>query len=216
MSEFALTALIVETSRQKAVRKALKECGANGATWLYGHGTASGGLLALLGLDSLRRALVLVVHPQEQGPALRQAMDKQLNLTDRGHGVAFSLPVTDLCGLAGADCRTIKEETDMKDQSLIVVIVNNGKGEDVVDAAAGAGGTGATILRGRGSGAENKEHFYNFVIEPEKEIVLLATDNDKKTAIIQAIGTVVDFQAPNTGILFSLPLTDSLGLAQGK
>ena len=216
MSEFALTAAIVDASRQKAVRRALARAGASGATWIYGRGTASGGLLALLGLDSLRRALVLVVHPADQGPALRQTLDKELGLSGRGHGVALGLPVRDLCGLAGVDCTTIKEEKNMEDQSLIVVIVNNGRGEDVVDAAAAAGGAGATILRGRGSGAENKEHFYNFVIEPEKEIVLLATRDDKKAAIIEAIGAVIDFQAPNTGILFSLPLTDSLGLAQAK
>lgn len=216
MSKFALTTAFVEVSSEKAVRKALCEANVRGATWVYGHGTCSNKLLCFLGLDSLRRAMMLVVHTREGGERLRSALNRCLQLQKHGHGIVYTCPIAELRGLAGTENDIIEEEKQVDQQELIVVIVNNGLGEEVVDAAEKGGATGATVLHGRGSGAEQKEHFFNFTIEPEKELVLLVADTANSRAIIDAIDRVVDFRAPNTGILFTMPITESIGLVKGR
>ena len=89
---------------------------------------------------------------------------------------------------------------------------SNGRGEDVVEAAQKAGARGATLLHGKGSGAGQIEKFFNFEIEPEKELALFVTPVDEVDTIIAGIQKEIDFNKPNTGILFTIDITNSVGL----
>lgn len=97
---------------------------------------------------------------------------------------------------------------------LIVIIANNNRGEDVVEAAQKAGASGATMLHGRGSGVHNVERFFNLEIEPEKEVIFIVSECEKSPAIIESIREAVDFNAPNSGILFTLAITEAMGLVR--
>lgn len=96
---------------------------------------------------------------------------------------------------------------------LIVIIVDAGNAEDVLDAARRAGGEGATILHGRGSGIHEQKKIFNIPIEPEKDVVLLLVPEERTDGILKAIDEAVDLEKPGHGIGFVLPAKRVVGLS---
>ncbi len=96
--------------------------------------------------------------------------------------------------------------------SLIVVVVNKGFSEPVMDAARENGATGGTILTGRGTGGEKAKQFFKISIQEEKEVVLILVKEEKRAEIMRAISKGVGLDTPGQGIVFSLPVEESLGL----
>ena len=56
---------------------------------------------------------------------------------------------------------------------LVLVIVNNGFSELVMEVARDCGAKGGTIINARGTAREEAEKLYNITISPEKEIVMI-------------------------------------------
>lgn len=82
--------------------------------------------------------------------------------------------------------------TFMKEQHVqhdaIMVVVNRGFADKVVDVARDVGATGATIMHGRGSGPhEQKLPLLNVELQPEKEIVMLITITDVTTNVANGL-----------------------------
>jgi len=100
---------------------------------------------------------------------------------------------------------------------LIVTIVNRGFSQVVMDAARAAGATGGTILHGKGSiGSKELEHFYNIVLQEEKEAVLIVTSKETRNAIMDAILHAANLASEAHGITFSLPVEDFVLLKKQK
>lgn len=95
---------------------------------------------------------------------------------------------------------------------LIVTIVNKDWGRVVIEAAERAGAKGATVLHGRGSGAENIPHLFGIPIEPEKDIVLNAVPIAISDQVMEAIAQSAALCKPGTGISLRLPLSGVVGL----
>ena len=92
------------------------------------------------------------------------------------------------------------------DKKLIVVVVNRGFAEFVVEQSRIYGAKGATILHGRGT-AHIGESFMGMEITPEKEVVLIIAES----AVAKDTQQKLDEQfAQNTaagGICFVLPVS---------
>lgn len=215
MSEYSVTIGVVDPKYEKQARQAICASGAQGATWLFARGTNSSHWMCLLGLDNPRKEMLLVVHKKEIEAVLLKELYQNCHMDKHG-GIAFAMPIGHLHGLANCtdtSCEIVSKKggSEMK-QELIIVIVDSGRGEDVVEAAQKAGARGATLLHGKGSGANNIEKFFHFEIEPEKELALFVTPADEVETIIQGIQKEIDFDKPNTGILFTVDITNSVGL----
>lgn len=219
MSAYSVTIGVVDPKYEKQARQAICASGAQGATWLFARGSNSSHWMCLLGLDNPRKEMLLVVHENEVGSVLLEELYKNCNMQKHG-GIAFTLPIGHLRGLANCTddaCEIVTQKGGSEmNQELIIVIVDNGRGEDVVEAAQKAGASGATLLHGRGSGANRIEKFFNFEIEPEKELALFVTSADETDKIIAGIQAEIDFNKPNTGILFTVDITNSVGLHSNK
>lgn len=213
--KYHLSILFMDPKDHKRAIMASKRAGFRGATVLYGRGSVSNKILCALGMDSLRKELLLFVGENQLTESLHQEIDRDLHLEKRDHGVLITLPLVRAMGLAELDAESWKGEPAMN-YELVTVIVDNGRADDIIDAAQKAGATGATVLHGRGSGAENVEKFFNLEIEPEKEIVLIILNGEKANDVISAIRSVVDFDSPNSGILFSLDASKVSGLFEAK
>ena len=96
---------------------------------------------------------------------------------------------------------------------LIVTVVNRGFADDVMRAAKKAGAFGGTVLNARGTAAQSEKKFFGTVIEPEKEMVLILTEHEKRTAMMEAIAENAGLQKDGMGICFSLPVDAVRGLA---
>lgn len=98
------------------------------------------------------------------------------------------------------------------ENSLIITIVRKGWGDKVIDAALKAGATGATIVFGRGLGIHEQQKLLGIAIEPEKEIVLTVTAQEKAEGIMDEIIKVAEMDKPGRGIGFILPVQKIVGM----
>lgn len=101
----------------------------------------------------------------------------------------------------------------MKENELIVAIVERGYADDVMKAARSAGARGGTILHARGAGDEARDRFYGVTIQSEKEMVLLVVEKVHKAAIMKAICAQAGLNQEARGLVFSLPVEDAVGMA---
>lgn len=100
----------------------------------------------------------------------------------------------------------------MFDVEAIFVIVERGKGDHIVDAAKKAGATGATIFYGRGTGEAEAKRLFNLHIESTKEIIIILSEKSKVKAIRDAAVEAGKLKKPGTGIVFTMPVSDIIGL----
>lgn len=100
----------------------------------------------------------------------------------------------------------------MFDVKCIVTIVERGKADKIVNKAKLAGATGASIFYGRGTGESEVKKFLNIQVESSKEMILILASKDNSKAIMEAIVEAGDLKKPGTGIIFSVPVTDLIGL----
>lgn len=100
----------------------------------------------------------------------------------------------------------------MLDTKCVVTIVERGKADNIVKAAKKAGASGATIFYGRGTGDTEIQKFLKVNIESSKEIILVITEKEKSEAIIRAIVEAGNLSKPGRGILFTLPISNLMGL----
>lgn len=210
-----LTVFISDVHQHKKMKEAFCSCRILGATIISGRGAVPSMILNLLGLDSTRKELILMVTPEEEMKALHESFCEKMQLSKKGHGISFSLPLNYTLGvnyLVGKEA--VDEEGEDFMYELAVIIVDRNKGEDIIQAAREAGAKGATILHGRGSGAHREERFFNLDIEPEKEVVLFVLEKTKTKAVLESLKKVVDFSKPNSGIFFTAPLNAVNGLLE--
>ena len=98
------------------------------------------------------------------------------------------------------------------DNVAIVVIVERGKADRIVDEAKKVGAEGATIFYARGTGESEFKKFFNLHVESAKEVILFLTQESKKQEIIDKVVEVGRLEEPGVGILFTLPVGELVGL----
>lgn len=95
---------------------------------------------------------------------------------------------------------------------LIMVIVNKNLNKKVMEAATNAGARGGTILKGKGNSIYEKHSFWGIEIEPEKDVIFIIVEEEIKVDVLNAINEKLNLMKPNSGIAFTLKLSDAIGL----
>jgi nitrogen regulatory protein PII len=95
---------------------------------------------------------------------------------------------------------------------VIIVLVNSGFSEVVMDAAREVGARGGTIIHARGTGTKDMEKRYNIVITPDKEMVMILTAVEIRDAMLSAIYKAAGLGTDGQGIAFSLPVENVVGV----
>lgn len=99
---------------------------------------------------------------------------------------------------------------------VIFAIVNNGFADQAMLAAREAGAMGGTIIRARGSSNIGVDKKYGLTITPEKEVLMILAKIDIKDAIMNAIYKVEAGDSNMRSVVFSLPVSDTVGLKYDK
>ncbi len=102
-------------------------------------------------------------------------------------------------------------QSQNKNYSLLIVIINKGSTDLVMNAARKAGSTGGTIAVARGTGNPDVAKFYGIAIQPEKEMVFIVVDVEIKDKVMKQIYDEAGLGTAGQGIIFSLPITDAVG-----
>lgn len=93
--------------------------------------------------------------------------------------------------------------------ALIIVIVNSGYSEKVMEVAKAHGAKGGTIFNAAGSASLEVEKLYGITINPEKEVILILVSVDLTNKLLKAFYENVGSSSPAQGIAFTLPVDEA-------
>jgi nitrogen regulatory protein PII len=189
------------------------------------RGTASSEILDLLGIGSSEKAVVICIEQEIMIPLLLKEVRKKLGFHNAGAGIAFTVPLSSvhqpvLQILKDADAnnpklKNLKESEKVSNEvkhDLIVSIINQGYSDEFMTAAREAGAAGGTVINARGLANQGPIKFFGVSVQDEKEIILIVTNRDRKTAIMQAVSQSYGINSEAAGVIFSLPVDTLIGL----
>lgn len=201
-----------------------KKAGARGGTVLLGRGTAESRILRLFCLGDTEKDLVLTLAPEEEMPAIIEAVRNEPRMRKKAPGIGFVIHVSGMLrhvlaasdGAATQSCDTAKGESMSAQAShkLICVIVNAGYADDVMNAARAAGATGGTVINARGTGREEDVKFFGITIVPEKELLMILAEKAATPAILEAIRQTPCLNEPGIGIAFCTEVENFFSLGR--
>ena len=92
---------IVNAGFSDAVMDAARVCGARGGTVLHARGTANPEAEKLFNVTvQPEKEIVMIVVKSEQKDEILHSLYSQVGLKTPGYGIAFSMPVSDVVGIA--------------------------------------------------------------------------------------------------------------------
>ncbi|HKK95771.1 MAG TPA: P-II family nitrogen regulator [Anaerovoracaceae bacterium] len=212
---FELICSIVDCGMGSKVLKALKNHGITGGTILVGRGTVDNKILTLLAITDSRKEVVLSVTNTENVTKALESINDEFKLGKKNHGIIFSTSICIVEGSSNCKCSgkfNDNKGADKKMYQMITVIVDKGKGEDVISASNMAGSKGGTIINGRGSGVHETSKVFSMEIEPEKEVVILLCKTEKTEKVVNKISEVLNLDEPGNGIIYVQNVNETYGI----
>lgn len=216
---------VTDTKAEKTLYTLLEEAHIPLRFQFHGQGTANSEILRICGLGESDRILTMWILPKSAVPVLFHKMNESLHLKRRGKGIAVSIPLTgiqmNLAKLMNAQHpqqphnTTEQEGCKMAEGSgfsMIIVTVNQGFSDDVIDTAKEAGAKGGTIIRGRRRGLDSAMKFWGISLQEEQEIVLIIVPKSIKKEVMGTISKTHGLCSPAHGLVLSIPIEDALGL----
>lgn len=215
-NNYSLFCIIVDFGKASKILKESKKLGTTGGTFFLGRGTIKSHLLDILGLNEVRKEILIMVIEERLESLFYRELNKKFALDKPHHGIAFSMPINNCIGLKNSKYQSNSEKQEVKNMKYeaIFTIVDKGMSDEVLEAAELGGSTGGTVIHGRGSGSQDKAKLFNIEIEPEKEIVLILSEITKTESIVSSIKEKLNINAPGTGIIFVMDVNKTLGLFQ--
>ena len=203
---YKLLISIVPHDSGELITNAAKSAGAGGGTITMGRGTASNGVLQLLGLGDTSKDIVYIIIKENLKEAVYNEIIKASE--KKSHfGVIFTLNTPDFIRAGHLDEKSDGEKGEEimkneKNYQMINIIVNKGYAEDAMAAARKAGAGGGTIIGARGTAKEGDAAFFGMKIVPEKEMLMILVPAEKKNDIVSAITELPCFAEAGSGIIF--------------
>ena len=184
-----------------------------------GRGTATGEQLSSYGLDATEKAIVSTVADSEQTRQIFKLSKRRLFIDVPGNGVMMAIPLKSVAGgktlaYLTNDCKTGGTPHMEFKHELIVVILNEGYADFVMDAARAAGAGGGTVLHAKGTGSRRGEKFFGVSLADEKDMVYIIAHADEKAAIMRAIHENAGPGTKAGAICFTLPISSVAGLRE--
>ena len=185
---------------------------------LRGRGTARSDVLHYLGLGETEKDVLISLLPT---PALGPALDRirtAFQLDRHGRGIAFSTRLTAISAMAAkvaqrADAAEQEAEAMNKEpHALVLVLVDHGGADAVMEVAWSAGAGGGTILHARQLGLDALEGADAAGLVAEKETVAILVPAALRDKVMEAVNREAGMHTQHHGILLSLPVDAVAGL----
>lgn len=216
--------LIVSIVERGQGRNMIELCSSQNVTHhlqCAGKGTATSEIMDLLGLDSLEKDVVFSVGKATLVNKLMRDLNHELRGSARSKGIVFDMKITAMSHvLALAILMPVREmqgrEEPMMEEgmenSMILVTVNQGFTEEVMDTARKAGARGGTIIHARWAGSKSAEEFYGITVQQEKEIIAIVAPAEKRKEIMEAINSSHGMKTEARGTVCSLAIEEIVRL----
>ena len=182
-------------------------------------GTASNEILDYFGLGETEKNMLFSIISGDRVKSVLRGLTNELYLDIPGNGIAFTVPLGSVGSKAvmnylndGQEHESEVEAMSTSKYEVIIAITNRGHAGEVMDAARAAGATGGTKVHANGIGLESAEKFFGVSIAPEKDMLFIVTDADKKIEIMKAIMAQTGAQTKAKTVVFSLPVSNVAGI----
>ena len=206
--------VIVEHNKASKVLHLADEKGVTASVAMLGRGTASRTIFDYLGLNDKKKAVLMLFGKTEEITDLADYLVEKLEMDKPNHGIAYIESAFNVFGTEdnANGSENIKRGENM--YNAIYTIVEKGNADDVIEAAEKAGSRGGTVMHARGSGSEEARKVFNMLIEPEKEIVLIISEEAKTKDIVESIRKETQIEEEGKGIIFVTNVAATYGLAK--
>ena len=176
-----------------------------------GVGTASSDLLDVLGIGSAEKDVIFSLASKVNAERLMDRLSDKLR-TIREKGIVFSMPIT---GLNNVVATVLERQGDAENKggngmntdlanSLILVMVNQGNTDEVMNTARAAGARGGTIIRSRFMGMAELGGLYESMQEGEKEIIAMVVPTIQRNTIMETINKKHGLKTEAGAVILSL------------
>ena len=206
--------VIVEHNKASKVLHLADEKGVTASVAMLGRGTASRTIFDYLGLNDKKKAVLMLFGKTEEITDLADYLVEKLEMDKPNHGIAYIESAFNVFGTEdnANGSENIKRGENM--YNAIYTIVEKGNADDVIEAAQKAGSRGGTVMHARGSGSEEARKVFNMLIEPEKEIVLIISEEAKTKDIVESIRKETQIEEEGKGIIFVTNVVNTYGLVK--
>ncbi|MDR0879122.1 MAG: hypothetical protein LBN09_00285 [Clostridioides sp.] len=224
-NEMHLLVIIVSHSKEKKVTDILRAKHMPSQFVFHAEGTATSTILDCLGIGSEVKAVILGFAVKAMIPEILRQINEKLKIVKKGMGVAFSIPLSGIMMPALASDeealkniqKNFESEANQVNENLthdlIVILVDEGKIEDVMDAARNAGATGGTTFRALRIGMKDAARFFGISIQEKKEVVTILTERDNKAKILNAVNEAL---GKTHKVMFALPADNVMGIGEPR
>lgn len=206
--------VIVEHNKASKVLHLSDEKGVTASVAMLGRGTASRTIFDYLGLNDKKKAVLMLFGKTEEIMDFADYLVEKLEMDKPNHGIAYIESAFNVFGTEdnANGSENIKRGENM--YNAIYTIVEKGNADDVIEAAQKGGSRGGTVMHARGSGSEEARKVFNMLIEPEKEIVLIISEEAKTKDIVESIRKETGIEEQGKGIIFVTNVAQTYGLAK--
>ena len=206
---------IVERGKGQSLIEQLSGWGLGYQLRFTGHGTASSEMMDILGLGSTEKDVVISMGTEDAVSEAVRYFSENLSATRyRGIMMLFS---PDAVSRLLAIILTMKKSVDperkesivMKNEhqhSLIMIVVNQGYTDQVMQIARRSGATGGTVIRARLADADNESQFHGITLQEEKEIVAILAPDSIRDQLMEDVNRECGFRSEAQGVLCSVPV----------
>ena len=206
--------VIVEHNKASKVLHLADEKGVTASVAMLGRGTASRTIFDYLGLNDKKKEVLMLFGKTEEITDLADYLVEKLEMDKPNHGIAY---IESAFNVFGTEDNANRSENIKRGENMynaIYTIVEKGNADDVIEAAEKAGSRGGTVMHARGSGSEEARKVFNMLIEPEKEIVLIISEEAKTKDIVESIRKETQIEEEGKGIIFVTRVEQTYGLAK--
>ena len=206
---------IVERGKGSALMERYRQYKVSYHMQAAGRGTASSHLLDTLGFGTTERDIVASVAPKD---IMRQLM-RYLKDDDRpklgAPGIAFTLDISGMTAILVVGISRLEQiEPERGEQimeqgnhhSLILVTVNSGYTDAVMDTARAQGARGGTVIRARFAGGGEVEKLAGITLQAEKEVLAIVAPNKLRRGIMEEIDRLHGLRSSAQAAVVALPI----------
>jgi hypothetical protein len=185
-----------------------------------GRGTASSELMDVLGLGTAEKDILFGMASDAVANKAMQTLGGDPGTALNAKGIVFDLKVTGLNNIIAAvllhtgaeQVGGMTMEQTGQDASLILITVNQGYTDEVMDTARAAGARGGTIIRARWSGDQENEQLLGIHIQAEKEIIAIVTKTENRNVIMETINMKHGLNTNANAMICSLGIDQTVRL----
>ncbi|MBQ4051912.1 MAG: hypothetical protein IJD13_09795 [Oscillospiraceae bacterium] len=212
--KIALT--IVERGRGKGVIDYYTELGVTCHYQCVGRGTASSELMDTFGFGTTERDVIISIAPELNMRHLCKGLSNIWRRSIRAKGIAVVLDLKAMSNMMMTAVITKSgnvtqemnggEAMEEKNKShhLILIAVDQGYTDEVMNTAREAGARGGTVIRARWAGGQSPEQFYGITLQGEKEIIAIVATEDNYVPIMESVNREHGIKSDAHGSICSL------------